>query len=238
MKILYKYPTRERPYLFSKTLISWYKNMTHGNFEFLISCDNDDETMKSENFYEFIKNFPNVSVRYDNNKNKIEACNIGVSEKNFDIVVLVSDDMIPEIKGYDQLIIKKMNEHFPDTDGALWFFDGYRHDINTLSILGKKYYDRFGYIYHPSYTTQWCDQEHTDVATSLGKIKKFDDLVIRHIHPEIIMNQKDAAFAYKNHIPEYASQGFLGHDQLWLRNSNGDADMQNYYKRKYNGFPL
>lgn len=237
MKILYKYPTRERPFLFSKTLTTWYQKMSLDNFEFLISCDEDDETMKSEQMHAFLNQFSNLSIRYDQNKSKIEACNRGVSEKSFDIVVLVSDDMVPEVDGYDQLIVERMKDNYPDTDGALWFFDGFNPDINTLSILGKKYYDRFNYIYHPSYVTQWCDQEHTDIAKSLGKLKKIDDVVVRHIHPEVVVKQREAADAFTKHIPEYASQGFAGHDQLWLRNSKGDADRDNYYTRKSQGFP-
>lgn len=238
MKLLFKYPTRQRPLLFQKTLIAWYQKMHLSNFEFLISFDSDDETMNNEAIQNFLKQFPNLSYRYDNNSSKIEACNRGVSEKQFDIVVLVSDDMVPEVEGYDRIIVDKMSENFPDTDGALWFFDGFNPDINTLSILGKKYYDQFNYIYHPTYTTQWCDQEHTDVAKSLNKLTKYNEVIVRHIHPEVVVKQEAAAQALINHIPEYASQGFAGHDQLWLRNSRGDADKENYYARKSKGFPI
>lgn len=238
MKILFKYPTRERPLLFSKTLVSWYEKMSLNNFEFLISCDTDDVTMNNETMKKFMEQFPNLSYSYSLNKSKIEACNKSVSEKQFDIVVLVSDDMVPEISGYDKIIVDRMTENFPDTDGSLWFFDGYNKVINTLSILGRKYYDRFGYIYHPSYITQWCDQEHTDIASSLGKLAKYDEIIVRHIHPEVVAIQNDAAIALSQHIPEYSQQGFAGHDMLWLRNSKADHDKENYYKRKLNGFPI
>ena len=67
--------------------------------------------------------------------------------------------MIPEIKGFDSIIRNEMQKLFPDTDGILWFFDGWRKDLNTLCILGRKYYDRFGYIYHPDYNSFWSDAE-------------------------------------------------------------------------------
>jgi hypothetical protein len=238
MKILFKYPTRERPLLFSKTLVSWYNNMELNNFEFLVSCDKNDATMNNETMINYMRQFPNLSVSYEDNASKIEACNQGVKEKNFDVVVLVSDDMVPEIHGYDRIIVDSMKQHFPDTDGALWFFDGYNDVINTLSILGRKYFDRFEYIYHPSYITQWCDQEHTDIASGLGKLVKFNEVIVRHVHPEIVVKQREAAAALNNHIPEYTSQGFAGHDKLWLKNANGDADMINYYSRKERGFPV
>lgn len=237
MRVLYKYPTRERPLLFSKTLVSWYENMKLDNFEFLVSCDADDRVMNNDEMRQFMSQFPQLSWRYDDNKSKIEACNRGVFEMDFDIVVLVSDDMVPQLHGYDEVIVEKMKSDFPDTDGALWFFDGFNENINTLSILGRKYYNRFGYIYHPSYTTQWCDQEHTDVATASGRLKKYDDVIVRHIHPEVVVKQQAAASAFTDHIPEYASKGFAGHDKLWLKNSNGDADRRNYFMRREEGFP-
>ena len=74
------------------------------------------------------------------------------------IVLLASDDMIPMEKGFDNIIIDKMKNYYPDTDGVLWFNDGYQGDkLNTLCILGKKYYDRFGYIYNPEYISVLSD---------------------------------------------------------------------------------
>ena len=58
--------------------------------------------------------------------------------------------MVPLVNGYDTVIKEKMTLHYADTDGVLWFNDGHQEKkLNTLCILGKKYYDRFGYIYHP-----------------------------------------------------------------------------------------
>ena len=237
MKILYKYPTRERPLLFSRTLRAWYDNMHLDNFSFLISCDSNDVQMNNDNAKQFMSSFKNLKFRYDDNSSKIEACNRGVSEENFDIVVLVSDDMVPEVHGFDDVIIQRMTEEFPDTDGALWFFDGYNPDINTLSVLGRKYYERFNYIYHPSYTTQWCDQEHTDVSKSLGKLCRYDDVIVRHLHPEVAALRNDVRDALSRHVPEYTQANFLGHDNLWLRNSKGDLDRETYYSRRAAGFP-
>jgi hypothetical protein len=40
-----------------------------------------------------------------------------------------------------------MTKLYPDTDGVLWFNEGYLGmQNNTLSIMGKKYYDRFRFI--------------------------------------------------------------------------------------------
>ena len=102
----------------------------------------------------------------------------------FDIVLLASDDMIPQKRGYDNIIRKDMVNTFEDGDGVLWYFDGYNRKTDTLSIMGKKYYDRFGYMYHPDYITFWADNEFQEVATRLKRIKFFDNVIIKHEHPD------------------------------------------------------
>jgi hypothetical protein len=89
--------------------------------------------------------------------------------------------MIPEFSGYDSALRDNMEHYFPDTDGVLWFNDGFqKHNLNTLCILGRKYYQRFGYIYHPAYKSLWCDNEFTVVASLLKKQLYFDKVIIRH----------------------------------------------------------
>ena len=78
-----------------------------------------------------------------------------------------------------------MEEFYPNTDGVLWFNDGFQKDkLNTLCILGKKYYERFNYIYYPEYKSTWCDNEFMSVANILGKQTYFDEVIIKHEHPD------------------------------------------------------
>jgi len=82
--------------------------------------------------------------------------------------------------------------------------------------MGKKYYDRFGYIYHPSYISLWCDNEFTDVANMLKKQKYINECIIRHEH-----------CIYMNHP----------RDALCNRNEGSYmVDQQNYFRRKAEGF--
>jgi hypothetical protein len=78
-----------------------------------------------------------------------------------------------------------MKEHYPDTDGVLWFNDGHQgNNLNTLCILGKKYYERFNYIYHPEYKSVWSDNEFMLVGNILKKQTYFDEVIIEHEHPD------------------------------------------------------
>jgi len=240
MKILFKYPTRSRPLKFAKCIHEYFRLMKNReDFEISISVDNDDPTMNNPSVIEFLEKIPNSTHKFSDNKSKIEAINADIPETDWDILVLISDDMIPEVEGYDNIIREKMIEHYPDTDGVLWFFDGWRKDLNTLCILGRKYYDRFGYIYHPSYESFWSDAEFTEVATKLNKQTYFDQVIIRHLHPDIVIQDENTAKKFANLFPEYASKGSAGHDELWKKNSlEGDPDHKIYLERKEKGFNL
>ena len=219
MKLLIKFPTRNRVKKFLKVLETYLENLEDSSTEIIVSCDLDDVTMNQGYVIEIINKHPNVKLFYGNNKTKIEAINADLSDVDFDILLLASDDMIPIVKGFDTIIKKKMLEHYPDTDGVLWFNDGYQGDrLNTLCILGKKYYDRFGYIYYPEYRSVWSDNEFMDVANLLGKQIYFEDVIIQHQHPDYGFDARDIVHA--------------------LNNNNGGHDGNLYYRRKQINFGL
>ena len=66
-----------------------------------------------------------------------------------------------------------------------------RDRLNTLCILGKKYYDRFGYIYNPEYISVWSDNEFMDVGNILEKQTYFDEVIIQHQHPDWGFGNRD-----------------------------------------------
>lgn len=74
----------------------------------------------------------------------------------WDIFILASHDMHCQRRGWDQQIRLDMQEHFPDTDGCLWYSDGYRANQCRLPIMGRKYYQRNGYL------AEWQDMASRD----------------------------------------------------------------------------
>jgi len=192
MKLLIKFPTRNRPNKFFKALDTYVNFLDDPTTQIIVTCDNNDSTMTEAYVKEVVEQYNNVRMCYGDSKTKIEAVNADLNDVEFDILLLASDDMIPKVKGYDTIIKNKMKEHYPDTDGVLWFNDGHKgNELNTLCILGKKYYDRFGYIYHPDYVSVWCDNEFMDVAKLLGKQTYFDEVIIEHQHPDWGYGQQD-----------------------------------------------
>ena len=194
MKLLIKFPTRNRKNKFF-TVLKQYQKLCEDidNTFFLITLDNDDEEMNSPEVSDIFSTFKNIKYVYGDSHSKVHAINRDIEMVNdWDIVILASDDMTPKVKGYDNIIRNKMREYYPDTDGILWFNDGHQgNKLNTLSILGKKYYDRFNYIYHPEYKSVWSDNEFMEIGKILGKQTYFDEVIIEHEHPDWGYGKRD-----------------------------------------------
>lgn len=194
MKLLIKFPTRNRKNKFF-TVLKQYQRLCEDidNTFFLITLDNDDEEMNSPEVADIFSTFKNLKYVYGDSDSKIHAINRDIETVDeWDIVLLASDDMTPKVKGYDNVIRNKMKEHYPDTDGVLWFNDGHQgNKLNTLCILGKKYYERFGYIYHPDYKSVWSDNEFMLVGNLLQRQTYFDEVIIEHEHPDWGYGKRD-----------------------------------------------
>jgi hypothetical protein len=231
MHILVKYPTRQRPELFVKN-IKEYIQLAEDleNMTFLISYDEDDKTMVDGIAIKKVMDFVNyhsargINIIFEkgSSKNKIDACNRDINKRvdiiEWDIVLLISDDMHVQQYNWDEIIRQDMKEHFPDTDGSLWYPDGHQPRINTLSCMGKKYYDRFGYIYHPSYKSFYCDEEYTIIAMRDKKMVKLNTMIAKHNHPAETKEKEDDLYKANN--------------KYW------NEDQQNFKQRKLNNFPL
>lgn len=182
MEILIKYPTRERPQKSLETLQKYIDLASDmSKIKIIVSIDEDDKTLNESMF----KIHSCIQVCVGKSDSKISAINRDIPDPStFDILLLASDDMIPIVYGYDQIIRDKMNKHFPDKDGVLFFNDGYmKNRLNTLVICGSAYYKRFGYIYYPQYKSFFCDNEFTYVANKLQRQIYFDEVIIKHEHP-------------------------------------------------------
>lgn len=219
MKLLFKYATRGRPEWFLSTLGRYYDYMSGKYpFEFVVTADKDDPSMNNEELREQLAIYRHLSLNYGYHKNKIEAMNAHMEGREFDICVVVSDDMVPQVQDYDSIIVADMKEHFPDTDGALHYHDGLfgKDKCITFSVLGKKLYDRFGYIYHPDYRSFYCDNEFTEVVYGDGKCVYCPSRVIKHT---------------------WTGGGQSSDETYRLSTERGKQDEATYKKRKAAGFP-
>ncbi len=219
-RFLIKFPTRERPKQFFHALDKYYSLASGKNeLHFMITCDANDSTMNNTEVKNRLDKYDNLTCIFGASKSKVDAINRDLDQcGDFDVLLLASDDMVPVEQGYDEVIAVSFRQHFPDLDGVTWFNDGFQKQrINTLCILGKKYFDRFGYIYHPSYTSLYCDNEFTEVANRLNKQVYIDRVIIKHEH--YLWNRK------------------VQRDALYQRNDNFYAvDKRVFMQRKAQNF--
>jgi hypothetical protein len=143
MRILVQFPTRERVARFAaahKALVDLAARPSELMFQYVI--DEDDRPMLEYLVSHMSMRLSRIAV--GPRVSKIEACNRGLSDfpHAWDIVVLVSDDMVCHVRGWDDIIRADMAEHFPDTDGCLWYPDGHQNGLCTLPVVGRKYLDR------------------------------------------------------------------------------------------------
>ena len=190
MKILFKYTTKSRRSNFLRGYDSILNKIANReDYHILISVDKDDQSM-----------FPlpvldgNYTFVVGNSKNKIDAINRDLNEFDYDwdILINMSDDMIFTKKGFDDII---RAEFYNDFNQYLHFNDGNQKcNVCTMHIVGRNYYDRFKYIYHPDYISLWCDVENDIVAKQLGCYKYMGDnlKLFRHLHPAWGLAPQDA----------------------------------------------
>jgi len=214
--LLIKIPTRARPDKFRNQFDKYY-NMLSGQLKvkFVVSMDTDDHRMNNDDMKWWLgpgNNHHNVFYYYGNSKTKVQAINADMHHHyDWKILLLASDDMTPLQQGYDKIIYDDMLKYFPDFNGALHYNDGRAGQrLITLSIMGKPLYDYFGYIYHPSYTSVFCDNEFHESVYSLNKAAYIDRVIIKH---------------------EWVD--YTGKDKLHIRNESFyKKDHANYERRK------
>lgn len=219
-KILIKFPTRGRPERFFNAMDSIVSNLYDtDNYEIQVTADADDESMASQEVFEKIKAYKNTHVLYGKSISKIHAVNRDMEHfKDWQIVIVMSDDMRFTFYGFDQIIRQEFLDgdfdkllHLPDQDA--------KAALATMYIAGRTFYDRFGYIYHPSYKSLFCDNEVQDRAKALG--------VYRYVNCSGVVTHLNPAYG---HLPK---------DTMFNeQQSHWNEDEANYYARKARNFEL
>jgi hypothetical protein len=195
------------------------------HIEWMISMDSDDPSMNNEEvretFDKMIAFGTDLKYFYGNSTTKIQAINADMEKANphWEVLFLAQDDMIPIAQDWDEKMVNLVKAHWPDLDGAVWPPDGYGNSqtVATVILMGRNWYERFNYIYHPEYISVYCDNEFTDVALSYNKIVRVEDKIVEH-----------------------KWIGVNGRDELCDRNESAsryNADRELFVRRTLAGFP-
>lgn len=200
--ILFNFATRSRPEKAAATIAS-IREYCQDKYTIYMKIDQDDEATLSYDF-------PNTRQVIGVSKSKIHAINRGVNDiSGWDILVNISDD---------QLFIKPFSIDC-GTDEFIHYPDGHVNErLCTMSVMGRDYYRRFRYVYHPDYVSLWCDNEAMEVAQQLGCYRYIDEHIFTHNHP-----------AWTGEKPD---------EQLINTQAFYRQDERTYKLRKAQGFPI
>lgn len=167
-------------------LISWSITTDANKPEVLATIDKVAEGMKVEVGVATVTDLPGTCVKGWNLAAQIvqEASTIG------DIIIAVADDFDPP-HGWDDQLMSASEANWWLEDKVVHVGDGYNPDIFTLTILTRKRFERFGYIFYPGYESMFCDTEFTFVAHAERVVIQATHIVFEHLHPDCGKRQRD-----------------------------------------------
>lgn len=199
MKILFKFATRSRPEKFFSCLdnIINYMDDKH-NYLIVPTLDTDDPAKPDLNkLYQYYEKHQIAVPLWGTSKNKVHAINRDTEQTKWawDILINTSDDMIFTKRGFDNIIRGDMIKCFPDLDGVLHYPDQNQgSSCMTMSIMGRKYYERDNFIYHPKFESLWCDVTAQEMAQIRGKYQFIDNQLFHHNHPSFSQAEYDEQY--------------------------------------------
>lgn len=175
--LLIKIATRGKPTEFFKTLYSYYNALTgHCSYQFIVSLDQKDVSMNNPAIIEKLNTYPNLKYTFGPWPSLVAAQNRDLDKgQDFEFLLLGNDDLVSVQDKFDYILIVQMRKFYPEGDGILFLKNG---DSNAISlIMGKKYYDRFGYIFHPDYQSSG----YLDEMLMVSKILRKGNMVSSHV---------------------------------------------------------
>ena len=188
------HPTRGRPIQLLDCVYRWMdKSSGHNDIEYIISLDTDDSKKYLKAILRLLNEF-DLRVVVNTNKTMVEALNRGAELATGDVLIYVSDDFDCPCNWDTE--IQKRTAH--TDDWVLFVYDGIQRNAQTISILSRKYYERFGYIYYPEYISMWADPDFTEVAKRLGKNINAMNLLFKHNHCSTGASPHDETYARQN----------------------------------------
>lgn len=202
MNILINFATRSRPDKF-KHVMDHLRRFTAEPEKIivLIKADEDDQSMNQPKVWAYLNEFTRETrirthITYGERSSKIGAINRDINLiKGWDVLVNISDDMLPNTPEWDNVLRTNVRRVWADTDFFAHFNDGRVNEaLCTLSIIGRAYYRRDGYVYHPLYKSFSCDAEAMYVAMMRGKHHYFPEVLFRHDHAAYVKNANDQLY--------------------------------------------
>ena len=166
MRLSLLHPSRSRIDKSIKTTQKWMSQIGDVDVELIVSCDIDDP--QSAEYQSYYMGGNSDTLLISHNKSAVDAINAAAKIATGDVLIVLSDDTDCPRNWASQIEYEMRDK----VDRVLKVDDGIQDWIVTMPVVHRRYYERFGYIYHPGYSHMFCDTEFTHVANCLKKVSK------------------------------------------------------------------
>ena len=190
--------TSRRAHAIAQIVELWLSRAAHPeNVEVILSTDADypeGEKAASVVAKKLAEGSPQVKFVWEVNKGPstcVSGWNTAAALATGDVLIAITDDFVPPEKWDLELRDVAAGKPWWEGDHVVWVSDGYNPDIFTLSILTRRRYSRFGYIFYPGYLSLFCDTEYGAVARSEGCVIDARHLLFEHLHPDCGKRPRD-----------------------------------------------
>jgi hypothetical protein len=192
MKFSLVHPSRGRIQRAEDAIVEWRGRASGAHaVEYLLSVDDDDPSLDS---YRELAARQAVGLVVGSNRRMVDAMNRGAACATGDVIVGISDDFgCPD--RWDAAIAEVVGDR---RDCAVLVHDGIDARILTLPVLGRAFYDRLGFVYHPSYVSMFADDDLTAIARRDGVLLDATHLRFPHRHYAVAMSAIDPTYARQN----------------------------------------
>ena len=211
--------TSVRPLIIPRVAQIWRDRARDKEFELVISVDEGSaECLLSANMVQAA--FPATKVAVNTGpRTSTAGWNAAAAATTGKIIICVADDFMPP-HDWDRLLLELEPKGWKDGEHVVHVDDGYVQNIFVLSILTRKRYQRFGYVFYPKYLSLFSDTEFGEVALRDGVVIEAMHLLFEHMHPDCRKRERDA------------SDGVHASPERWT------AGEQLFNFRRSQGFPL
>jgi len=185
------------------------------SIEVVIAVDGNNEACQAA-----AKAVPDAKVVVQGEEpfNSTRGWNAAAAGTTGKVIICVADDFKP-CQDWDEKMFT-LKTWWIDEDWTVHTEDGYVHNLMVLSILTRKRYDRFGYVFYPQYESLFSDTEFTEVAYREGRVINAKHILMEHMHPDCNKRPRD------------------GFDQVHASQSRWKMGEMLFNYRKHKGFPV
>jgi hypothetical protein len=173
-KLAITVPTRGRPHNLER-LAKAVKETCKLDYEILARIDEDDDCVYPA--LEKVRYITGPRIFFTASLNELAEI---ASKEDFTHVAILGDDVLPETKGWDQIMVKSLPEL-----GVAYGSDGLEHlhgeDLPTHVVVPMEMYRRLGWLGMPTSRHLFLDNAWRE----LGKLTKFiyhADVKLSHLH--------------------------------------------------------